>query len=210
MTTIQDSDVAISEVLAFLDCATPDAWLMAARENVALLLIDHAHCEKKAAANALSLIHCYPQHVDLVMKLSKLAREELRHLEMVLQMMKQLGIKFKGLSASRYAATLQQQVRKQEPERLIDLLIIAAFIEARSCERFYRVIPHLNDKLAAFYQKLLASEARHYQLYLNFANNFAQQHHLETRIEFFRELETELILKPDTQFRFHSGAIHSA
>ncbi len=187
-----------------LACATPDAWIAKALEQPEILLIDHAHCEKKAASTALALIYRYPQHSALVARLSRLAREELRHFEQVLKIMQQRNIAFKHLAPARYAQGLLRHVRTHEPAKLIDSLLMAAFVEARSCERFAALIPYLDSELAKFYQGLLASEARHYQHYIDFAVHFAQQS-LQAQIDKFTIIERDLIESPDEQFRFHSG-----
>ena len=118
--------------------------------------------------------------------------------------MEERGIAYRHLSASRYAEGLRRHVRAQDPERLADILIIGAFIEARSCERFARLIPHLDDKLAKFYRTLVKSEGRHYEDYLMLAQHLSQAP-IESRVAFFAERERELIASPDTVFRFHSG-----
>lgn len=196
----------LAEIHNFLGCETPDRWIENALENQEIMLIDHAHCEKKAAMTAVNMMHRYPENADLLMKMSRLAREELRHFEQVLKFIKQRKMKYTHLTASRYASGLREHVRKQEPGKVIDLLIIGAFIEARSCERFNKLAPHLDEKLQDFYVSLLKSEARHYQDYLKLAANYADEG-LEDRVAFFREQEVALIQAPDTEFRFHSGPV---
>jgi tRNA-(ms[2]io[6]A)-hydroxylase len=191
--------------LGILQCETPDAWLEKALATQDVLLIDHAHCEKKAALTALSLISRYEKHVELVQFMSRLAREELRHFEQVLRLMTRRNIQFINITAARYAAGLIKHACTHEPVKLVDLLLIGAFVEARSCERFSRLVPHLDEELSRFYAGLLAAEARHHQGYLKFAEHFAQKD-LTDRIAFFGEIEKELILSPDPLFRFHSGA----
>lgn len=194
----------LSEIHAFLGSETPDAWIQSALVNQELMLIDHAHCEKKAAMTAINLMHRYPEDADLLDKMSRLAREELRHFEQVLKIIKQRDMRYTHLSASRYAAGMRDHVRKQDPERIIDLLIIGAFIEARSCERFAKLAPFLDDDLNDFYCSLLKSEARHYQDYLKLASSYANDS-LDERVAFFRTLEQALVAEPDSEFRFHSG-----
>jgi len=195
------------DIDAFLPCATPDAWVAAALcpHQLAILLIDHANCEKKAAATALSLIHRYTDSVALLNKMSRVAREELRHFEQVLMVMQDRGIAYRPLTASRYAQGLHAGVRRQEPGRLVDTLIVGALIEARSCERFARIAPHLDAKLGEFYQSLLKSEARHFNDYLRLANIAAGADDIDGRIAIFSALECDLIEEPDSEFRFHSG-----
>ena len=189
----------------FLGCATPDAWLEVAPGRLDLLLVDHANCEKKAASAALSMLYRYEGRPRLVQTLSRLAREELRHFEQVERIIRARGIPWQSLSASRYAAGLRTLVRGPEPERLVDLLICGAFVEARSCERFAAVAPRLDPLLERFYLRLLASEARHFRVYLELAEEVAGTGEVAARVDRFRRVEAELILSPDPEFRFHSG-----
>lgn len=197
------------ELLAFLRRATPDAWVQQALQHPEELLIDHANCEKKAASTALNLMFRYIDKPDLLQKMSRLAREELRHFEQVIALMGKRGIAYRGLSASHYAQRLRQHVRTVEPGRLVDTLIVGAFIEARSCERFAKLAPHLDAELGEFYRSLLKSEARHYQDYLKLARAYADES-IDERVAFFAEVESQAIIENDTEFRFHSGAIDSA
>jgi len=199
-----DTGVDLGPIHSFLPCRTPEAWIQAALVNQDLLLIDHAHCEKKAASTALSLMYRYVDNTDLLHKMSRLAREELRHFEQVLAIMEKRGVAYDHLSSARYAGSLREAARKEEPGRLVDTLIIGALIEARSCERFAAIAPHLDEELARFYLSLLKSEARHYQDYLGLAEEAAGGP-VDDRIEVFTQLEKTLVESPDTSFRFHSG-----
>jgi tRNA-(ms[2]io[6]A)-hydroxylase len=198
------STINLSHIIDFLGCRTPHEWCEHAAKDISTLLIDHAHCEKKAASTAVSMLFRYPQHEDLVYSLSRIAREELRHFEQVIKILKKRGIRFQTLKPSRYANQLLQEVATYEPNRLIDLLIVSAFIEARSCERFAALLPYLDDELKEFYSSLLISEERHYQLYLKFAETFAESD-ISKRISHFREYENQSIITTDELFRFHSG-----
>ncbi|MDA9091348.1 tRNA-(ms[2]io[6]A)-hydroxylase [Porticoccaceae bacterium] len=201
-----DADV-LGEIQGFLPCATPDRWIENALEHPALMLIDHANCEKKAASTAISLINRYTDNFELLNKMSRLAREEMRHFEQVIAIIKRRGIDYSYVSASRYAAGLRELARKDDPGKLIDVLVIGAFIEARSCERFARLAPYLDEELAQFYSSLLKSEGRHYQDYLRLAKKAAGGESIDDRIALFTARERELIEAPDTEFRFHSGPI---
>ncbi len=196
----------LAEIKGFLGCETPQEWLhLAARpEAMRLLLTDHAHCEKKAASTAMTLMFRYVDRSDLLNKMSRLAREELIHFEQVLGIMEARGLSYGHLSPARYAAGLRKDVRTSEPGRLIDVLIIGAFIEARSCERFAALASDLDEELARFYRSLLKSEGRHYKDYLSLAESYAGEP-IDDRVEHFRRLEAELILAEDDEFRFHSG-----
>ncbi|MEP5766540.1 MAG: tRNA-(ms[2]io[6]A)-hydroxylase [Halieaceae bacterium] len=197
--------VDLQPILDFLPCATPEAWLDWALEYPELLLIDHANCEKKAAATALNLMFRYTEHPQLLNKLSRLAREELRHFEQVTAIMQRRGIHYQALSASRYAAGLRALVRGNEPGRLVDTLVVGALIEARSCERFAALAPRLDPELASFYQSLLRSESRHFRDYLRLAESLASAAEVATRVALFCECEADLITTADSELRFHSG-----
>ncbi len=195
---------AVAEIQSFLLCPTPDAWVQRATRELPILLIDHANCEKKAAGTALNLMFRYVDRLELLGKMSRLAREELRHFEQVLGFMKKRGVEYLPVSSSRYAQGLRKEVRTSEPGRLVDTLIVGAIIEARSCERFACLAPHLDEELGAFYVSLLKSESRHYQDYLKLARQYSSED-IEPRVQEFLAIEAELIESPDEEFRFHSG-----
>lgn len=212
---MQDSLTALlpPDLLSFLRCPTPQAWVEAALRNQELLLIDHAQCEKKAASTAMSLMYRYVDRPLLLTKMSQLAREELLHFEQVVKLMETRGIVYRHLSASRYAEGLRRHLRGEDPLRLVDLLIVGALIEARSCERFACLIPRLDTELAKFYRSLVKSEGRHYEDYLMLARLVAEEagdEAVEARIAFLADCEARLIEAPDGDFRFHSGVPEAA
>ncbi len=141
---------------------------------------------------------------DLIDKMVLLIKEELHHFYQVLEIMEGRGITFRSKSASRYAKGLLSHMKTHEPETLIDKLIIGAYIEARSCERFAKLAPHLDDDISKFYISLLRSEARHYQDYLALAEKIAGKD-ISERVSFFGQVEAQLITSPDKDFKFHSG-----
>ncbi len=198
-------ETLLAPVRDFLTVSTPDAWVSWALENPELLLIDHANCEKKAASTALQLMFRYTDHPPLLNKLSRLAREELRHFEQVLAIMQRRGIHYDTISASRYASGLRASVRSREPGRLVDTLVVGAIIEARSCERFAALAPHLDEELAEFYRSLLKSESRHFRDYLSLAVAASDEEEVERRQALFLALDAELVVSGDREFRFHSG-----
>ena len=195
----------LAPIRALLLCATPHAWVAWALQHPDILLIDHANCEKKAASTALNLMYRYVEHHKLLHKLSRLAREELRHFEQVIAIMQARDIDYPQIGASRYAGELRKQVRAQEPGRLVDTLLVGAIIEARSCERFAALVPVLDDQLADFYGSLLKSESRHFMDYLKLARELAAPGEVEQRLPVLLQRERELIESPDQEFRFHSG-----
>jgi len=194
-------------IAGFLDTGTPEGWIEAATDRLPEMLLDHANCELKAASTALGFLYRYPDRPALAQRMSRLAREELRHYEQVRAIMEDMQIPFERLTASRYAGGLRDAVRSDEPYKLLDLLLIGALIEARSCERFARLAPRLPERLGRFYGGLLASEARHFEHYLAFARSECglDDAEIDARLDELKALEASLITAPDPAFRFHSG-----
>jgi tRNA-(ms[2]io[6]A)-hydroxylase len=201
--------VSRAEVFAHpvLRVPTPEGWIAQARALPDILLIDHANCEKKAASTALALMFAYAEDLELTGKMSRLAREELRHYEQVAKLIRSLGVTPQRLSPGRYAERMRRLVAKTEPQREVDLMICGAFIEARSCERFAALSKGVGAPLSDLFQGLHNAEARHYRIYLDLAGRAAKRAGvaLQARIEEFAVLEAELITSPDPLFRFHSG-----
>ena len=201
-------NVEVPENIAtFLETETPEEWLDAACKRLPEMLLDHANCELKAASTALGFLYRYPDRTILAQRMSRLAREELRHFEQVRSIMADMDIPFERTTASRYAGGLRDAARHEEPAKLLDLLLIGAIIEARSCERFAKIAPRLPQKLGKFYSGLLASEARHFEQYIAFAKSECGVSDVEIneRLEELKKIEAALILEPDAEFRFHSG-----
>jgi len=183
---------------------TPRAWVEAALCRVPQLLVDHANCEKKAASSALALLFAYPEDRALSLALSRVAREELRHFEQVQRAMDSLGVEFTRQRPGRYAQELRRALRTVEPDRKLDLLLVGALIEARSCERFALLAPHLPPLLGRLYSDLGSAEARHFTLYLDLARNRAPSAWHE-RLDALATREAELVTTPERALRFHSG-----
>jgi len=190
-----------------LRAATPAAWVAAACAAPDILLIDHANCEKKAASTALALMFAYAADLELTDRMSRLAREELRHYEQVAKLLKTLCIVPQRLGPGRYAERLRRLVAKSEPCREVDLMVCGAFIEARSCERFAALAPAIGGAAGELFLGLHAAEARHYKVYLELARRAAARGGIDLapRIDAFAVCETELITSHDEVFRFHSG-----
>lgn len=191
----------------FLAAPTPAAWVEAAVANWRPLLTDHANCEKKAASTALALIFAYPEDIALGVALARLAREELRHFEQVVRMMQRLGVPFERQQPGRYASGLRRHAASAESRRKLDLMLIGALIEARSCERFRLLAPHLPEPLGDFYADLERAEARHHELYLEHAAANAGDVDWRARLRGLAEVEADLVTTPDTVLRFHSGVV---
>lgn len=214
MSAVREASPAspVAAPASILCAATPPAWFAAAAAARDTLLIDHANCEKKAASTALGLMFAYADDAALGLALARLAREELRHYEQVVRLMRELGVPYGRLSPSRYAAGLRRALRPAEPARRLDLLLCGALIEARSCERFAGLVPVLDAPIAAFYAGLHAAEARHQALYVELADDYGARSGLDARARLaeLAAVEAELATAPDAQFRFHSGAPLSA
>jgi len=201
-------ETSVPEAVAdFLDEPTPAKWLDEAVDRIPEMLLDHANCELKAASTALGFLYRYPDRGALAQRMSRLAREELRHFEQVRSIMEEMDIPFRRLSASRYAGELRDASRQDEPYKLLDMLLVGALIEARSCERFAQIAPRLPEKLGKFYAGLLASEARHFEHYIAFAKSECgvDDAELDARLAELKKLEAQLVSAPDPEFRFHSG-----
>lgn len=210
----------IGAVLGFLRCRSPAAWVAWAVGSLDTLLLDHAALELKAAQQAQKLIRKYgatgsrgPRSPGgafrsrLVHRMSRLAREELRHFEQVVALIERRGGRFGTIPPSRYAAGLHTLARRDEPGALVDALVIGAIIEARSCERFFSLIEPLAEvdaELGKFYASLLNSEARHFEDYLALAGQ-APDEDTAARVAVLLARDAELIGSPDTELRFHSG-----
>ena len=194
-------------IARFLAAPTPAEWLDEAGRRLPELLLDHANCELKAASTALGFLYRYPARTELVQRMSKLAREELRHYEQVRSIMREMAVPYERLSASRYAGRLREATRQDEPHKLLDSLLVGSLIEARSCERFAMVAPRLPARLGKFYNGLLASEARHFEHYVALARSECGvgTAEIDERLGELTRIEAALVTDPDPEFRFHSG-----
>ena len=198
-------DAIVGEIQGFLRAPTPSAWVDHALGDLSTLLVDHANCEYKAAATGMSLITKYRQYPRLQRLMARLVREEMLHYEQVLMFMEKMGVEHRPLTASRYARSLRESIRTDENGRLVDLLVVGAIVEARSCERFAALWPHLPNSLGRYYKSLLRSEGRHYQDYLTLAHEHGDAGEVAMRLDHFLTLDQTLIESPDQEFRFHSG-----
>jgi tRNA 2-(methylsulfanyl)-N6-isopentenyladenosine37 hydroxylase len=189
----------------WLAAPSSPAWLAQALAHPDLLLIDHAHCERKAAGAALQLMFRYPSDGALAAALSPLAREELEHFEAVQALLAQRGISLRPLAAPPYGAGLARLVRRQEPARLLDSLLVAGLIEARSHERMALLAAHSPDpELGALYAGLLASEARHFGIYWMLCERRWPRQQLIERLEALAQAEAALLADVHPEPRMHS------
>lgn len=187
---------------------TDPAWLPRAAANLDDVLLDHAHCEKKAAGAAIKLLFAYPHHRFLQEPLAELAREELEHFQQVLSILDARGVKYQTIRPSPYGMALHAQVRRDEPDRLLDLLCVSALIEARSCERFQLLAFGLGDHdrdARELYASLLASEARHHGIYLALASELVGRGIAEARLDVIGRHEAEIVSASCEWVRLHAG-----
>ena len=188
-----------------LHSSTDPRWLARVEANLIDVVIDHAHCEKKAAGTAMNLIFAYVDKVELVKELSPIVVEELEHFRMVIDLLERRGVRFRRLAPSSYGRKLAELIRKQEPGKAVDRLLIAGLIEARSCERFALLKEGISDReLAEFYGQLFESEARHHSTYVRMAHLFAPEAEVETRLEELADAEARILAESDEPVRMHS------
>lgn len=188
-----------------LKSQTDERWLHQVDESIDEVLIDHAHCEKKAAGTALNLMFAYVEDLELCREMTEIVNEELEHFHMVIELLERRGVPFRRLKPSGYGRKLNDLVRKQEPHRAVDRLLVAGLIEARSCERFQTLAEHVQDaELAEFYRSLFESEARHHSTYTRLAKHFAPSDQVTSRLEELAELEAEIIAEGESAPRMHS------
>ena len=192
---------------AMLSLAAPTSpgWLGRALAHLDEVLVDHAHCEKKAASTAVSLLFRYPERRTLLPALTDLAREELAHFAEVLRHLEDRGVSFRHQVPSPYAGELMKVVRREEPARLLDILLCSALIEARSCERMRLLAEALDDTpLGAFYRGLLAAEARHHHAYVELATSLAPAAEVGARLREVATHEAAVLCATPAMPRLHA------
>lgn len=177
----------------------PESWLPKIRANLAPVLVDHAHLERKAATSALNL-EKYAELHDRVSELNAIAIEELQHFELVLGLLRERGIAFSGPVRSPWISGMMSAVRKGRREQVIDHLVACALIEGRSCEKFQILaggVRDLDAPLADFYASLVESEGNHYAAYLIMARHIDEAE-TDRRLDFFLDLDAQLIRQPNS------------
>lgn len=188
-----------------LQSASDARWLAQVDAHLDDILIDHAHCEKKAAGVAMNLLFSYVDHVPLARAMTEIVNEELAHFHLVLDLLERRGIRFRKLSPSSYGQRLHAVVRKEEPAKAIDRLLVAGLIEARSCERFALLRDHVADaELREFYGSLFESEARHHATYVRLACDVAPEEIVRERLHWLAAEEAAIIAQGDPVARMHS------
>jgi tRNA-(ms[2]io[6]A)-hydroxylase len=188
-----------------LASTTDTAWLARALAHLDEILVDHAHCEKKAASMALSLLFRYPEQPELLTPLARLAREELTHFEEVLDRLRARGLGLRRQRPSPYASELMAGVRAAELGRLVDTLLCMALIEARSCERLQLLAGAVQDgELAAFFHGLVAGEARHHRAYVDLAERVAPADEVSRRLDELARHEASVLAGVPALPRLHA------
>jgi tRNA-(ms[2]io[6]A)-hydroxylase len=177
-----------------LQSESQSRWLKQVDSNLNEILVDHAHCEHKAAATAMSLIGAYIDHRELTREMTRVVEEELEHFHLVLAILEKRKIPFRKQRPGTYGKLLNGLVRQNEPERAVDRLLVAGLIEARSCERFDLLRKHIQDQeLSEFYGSLFESEARHHTTYIKLAKTFDSDTNVRARLAELSAAESEII-----------------
>ncbi len=182
-------------------------WLAQVDRHLDDVLIDHAHCERKAASTAMGLMNAYTEHRQLCRELTRIVEEELEHFEMVLCLLDKRGIRFRRLASGPYGKRLNLLIRSREPDRAVDRLLVASLIEARSCERFRLLADHIQSRdaeLSEFYASLFESEARHHTTYVQLAEQFASRETVRVRLDQLSAEEAAIIAEGSELPRMHS------
>lgn len=188
-----------------LNCPTDEGWFDRVKDHLPALLLDHTHLEKRAASTAMSMIFRYADQPELARKLSEVVREEMDHFERMLDQLQQRGIRYERAEPAPYAGHMVRQASKQEPEAMLDKLIVAAMIEARSCERFQILSQRVDDPaLAQFYAELYVDEARHHTLYTSMARAYYDEAQVQEALRVWGEREVEALKAGKGQPRLHS------
>jgi tRNA-(ms[2]io[6]A)-hydroxylase len=197
--------LSVPATIRFLKTPTQAAWIEQAIANLDIILLDHSHCERKAAGVALNLMFRYASHGELVRKLTAIAQEELEHFEKVNQWLDRRGIPLRHLSSPPYGSHLKSHVRRQDPARLLDSLLVAALIEARSHERLGLLAQYCPDPaLSQFYRGLMAAEARHYGIYWVLADTYFTKEEVSQRLLELSVVESEILATLHPEPRIHS------
>ncbi len=177
-----------------LTSATNSEWIAAVLADPKRVLIDHAHCEKKAATMAISLINRYPEREEIVQAMAALAQEEMEHFASVMQKIYERGYSLERDPGDKYVQALHTLIRTNEPDRLIDTLLVSSIVEARSCERFKLLAEHIGDEdLKTFYGSLVESEAQHRTLFVKLARMYAARISVDARLDELNALEGQLV-----------------
>jgi tRNA 2-(methylsulfanyl)-N6-isopentenyladenosine37 hydroxylase len=190
-----------------LKSTSSERWLRQVDEHLTEILIDHAHCEKKAAGCAMNLLVAYVDNPELCREMTAIVNEELEHFHMVVDLLAKRGVRMQRQKASNYGKQLHDLTRKFEPQRAIDRLLVAGLIEARSCERFDLLRRHMQGKdkeLADFYDQLFESEARHHATYVRLAKQYGSESQVKQRLHELADNEAEIIERGDPLPRMHS------
>ncbi|NND96086.1 MAG: tRNA-(ms[2]io[6]A)-hydroxylase [Pirellulaceae bacterium] len=190
-----------------LQSESTQRWLHQVDENLDEILLDHAHCERKAASTAMNLMNAYTENRDLCREMSVIIQEELEHFHMVLEILDERKIPFRRLASGHYGRELNGLVTTKEPMRAVDRLLIASLIEARSCERFHLLASHVrprDNELADFYAGLFESEARHHTTYVRLAEHFASREEVRRRLDQLSAQESAILAKGSDLPRMHS------
>lgn len=189
-----------------LKLPTDPRWADIASRNLEEVLTDHAYCEQKAASNAISIVIKFPERSELVNAMLEVAQEELQHFQQVHSLLTARGYVLGRERRDEYVNLLYDFMVKggSREQQLVDRLLFAAMIEARSCERFKVLSMHMpDDELKVFYEELMVSEANHYTLFIGFARQYAETVDVDTRWQQWLDYEGEIIRHFGTRETIH-------
>ncbi len=188
-----------------LQSNTHQSWLLQVAGNLNEILVDHAHCEYKAAATAMSIMGTYVDHRDLVVAMTVIVQEEMEHFHLVMKILDERGIPFRKQRPGHYGRELNALLRPHEPDRAVDRLLVSGLIEARSCERFSLLATHVDDReLSSFYSSLFETEASHHSTYVRLAKTFASDEIVKARLNELSAAESQIIGRGNPLPRMHS------
>lgn len=169
-------------------------WISAAKADLIGVIIDHAHCEKKAAQTGMNLINAYPDKTELTLAMADLVEEEIDHYRSVVKILKEKSVTLTRDEGDSYAQALFKGLRKKQPERLLDHLLVAGIIEARSCERLKILADNIDDdNLKRFYLELFESEAGHYVTFVKLAKLYFPEIEVDKRLDELTDMEAEIV-----------------
>jgi tRNA-(ms[2]io[6]A)-hydroxylase len=184
---------------------TDERWFDRIEPHLDVILVDHTHLEKRAASTALSLIFKYTGREGLPAVLSEIVQEEMEHFSQMLELLEDQHIEFRKIEPAPYAKSLVSRIRSNEPERLLDTLLVAGLIEARSCERFKILAERVEDPaLADYYGQLFESEARHYTIYTDLARRYYPGDEVAARLDELAAHEVDALKAAGDTPRLHS------
>ena len=192
-------------IMLHLKTATDPGWFARIADDLDIILLDHTHLEKRAGSTAMSMIFRYADKPALARGLAEVVQEEMEHFVRMVDVLEERGVAMRRLHPSTYASSLAAHARKHDPDALLDKLLVASLIEARSCERFQILAQQLPDpKLATLYDDLYRDEARHHTLYAGLAREIFGDEVTHDRLDVLATAEVQALKEATGEPRLHS------